>query len=246
MKWLKRIGLIILILIAFIAVLFFVYNESKPQGQKGPEADALAKQMLDAIDKTGWDTTAYIQWTFKGMHSFLWDKNRHFVKVTWEAHEVLLDTKKVDGLAFLNGIKQTGEDADKMIQDAWTYFCNDSFWLNAPSKAFDIGTERSIVDLGNSKKGLMVSYTSGGVTPGDSYLWILNEQNLPISWKMWVSIIPLGGMEFSWDKWTSLSTGAKISTFHTSSLLDLDISNLKGASNLAGMGLDKDPFEALK
>ena len=95
-------------------------------------------------------------------------------------------------------------------------------------------------------EGLMVSYSSGGVTPGDAYLWILDENNLPKSWKMWVSIIPVGGMEFSWDQWTTLTTGAKVATLHESSFLNLDISDLKGAVNQEDLGLDEDPFRALE
>jgi len=245
MKWLKRLGVFILVLILILAGLFFINNESKPEGQTGTEADALANKMLAAIDKPAWDSTTYIQWTFKGMHSFLWDKQRHFVKVSWDDQEVLLDTKKVDGIAFLKGEKQKGEEAAKMIQDAWGYFCNDSFWLNAPAKAFDIGTERSIVKMEDGKQGLMVSYSSGGVTPGDTYLWILDENGLPTSWQMWVKIIPMGGMEFSWEQWKTLSTGAKIATFHKSSILNLDISNLKAATNFESMGLNEDPFTSL-
>lgn len=245
MKWLKRIGIFLLGLIAILAILFFVYNESKPVGTKGPEAEALAKKMLAAIDQTAWDSTTYVQWTFKGMHSFLWDKDRHFVKVTWGENEVLLNTKKVDGNAYVKGVEQSGEAANKLIQDAWNYFCNDSFWLNAPAKVYDPGTERSLVTLDDGSQGLMVSYASGGVTPGDSYLWLLDDNGRPKSWKMWVKIIPLGGMEFSWEKWEKLSTGAQIATFHTSSILDLDISNLKGAVNFTEMGLSADPFKDL-
>ena len=245
MKWLKRLGILLLVLIAILTVLFFTYNEPKPEGQKGLEADALAKQMLSAIDKSGWDSTTYVQWTFKGMHSFLWDKNRHFVKVSWGENVVLLNTKKVDGKAYVSGVEEIGPSAEKLIQDAWKYFCNDSFWLNAPAKAFDPGTERSMVSMKDGRKGLMVSYTSGGVTPGDTYLWMLDENYLPESWKMWVSIIPVGGMEFSWDQWKTLTTGAKIATFHESSILNLDISDLKGAMNLEELGLNEDPFKAL-
>ncbi len=91
----------------------------------------------------------------------------------------------------------------------------------------------------------MVSYTSGGVTPGDSYLWILDENGLPESWKMWVKIIPVGGMEFTWEKWTELSTGAKVATYHHHKLLDLDISNLKAATSLSAFGLQDDPFQPI-
>jgi hypothetical protein len=70
----------------------------------------------------------------------------------------------------------------------------------APYKVRDPGTERKVVNT-KMGKGLLVTYTSGGVTPGDSYLWILDQNNRPVKWKMWVSIIPLGGLEFTWEDW---------------------------------------------
>ncbi|MEL6864257.1 MAG: hypothetical protein AAFP19_07560, partial [Bacteroidota bacterium] len=92
------------------------------------------------------------------------------------------------------------------------------------------------------QEGLLVSYSSGGVTPGDSYLWILDESGQPVAWKMWVSIIPIGGLEFSWEDWMELPTGAKIATMHKSSLLDLDMSNIKAGHSLLDLGFKQDPF----
>ena len=243
-KVLKYLGILIFILIVGGIIAGLVANESKPEGTPSPEADALAQKMMNAVDKAAWDTTNIIQWTFKGMHDFLWDKQNNWVKVNWENSEVLLHTKSVSGKAFQNGQEVTEEPLkNELIQSAWSFFCNDSWWLNAAVKAFDEGTERSIVKVGDGREGLMVSYSSGGVTPGDSYVWFLDENGLPTSYKMWVSIIPIGGMEFTWEQWETLPTGAKIATFHKSKMLDLDISNLKSGDTWADFGMDKSPFE---
>ena len=94
-------------------------------------------------------------------------------------------------------------------------------------------------------KSLMVHYGSGGVTPGDSYLWNLDESGLPTSYKMWVSIIPVGGMEFSWENWTTLETGAKIATLHHHKYLDIPITDLKGTAKLEDFGFGEDPFATI-
>ncbi len=241
-RWLKWVAGILGLLLFGLLSLYLSFNEPKPEGVSGPEADALALKMLAAIDKPAWDSTAIVQWTFKDIHHFLWDKNRHLTQVRWGEKEVLLDINKVEGRAWEKGKEVSGETAQKMVQKAWEYWCNDAFWLNAPAKCMDPGTDRSIVTLDDGSKALLISYASGGVTPGDSYLWMLDETGTPTSYKMWVQIIPVGGMEFTWEDWTQLSTGARIAQMHKGPKLDLDISNLKGAANMLDFGLKADPF----
>jgi hypothetical protein len=243
LKWLAiAIGLILLALL--IAGIFM--HESKPKGQPGAEADALANKMLTAINKPAWDSTKYVHWSFKDMHTFLWDKERDLVRVRWdEDNEVLLNTKTVSGNAYIKGIEVIGQKADDIVQSAWSYFCNDSFWLNAPAKAFDPGTSRSIVTNEDGTKGLLIRYDSGGVTPGDSYLWLLDESGLPQAYKMWVKIMPIGGVEASWEKWETISTGAKVATFHQLQGIGLDITDLKAGMTAESVGENDDPFKQL-
>ncbi len=244
---LKFLGIGLLLLVLAGIVLFFMYNQSEPAGKKGSEADEVARKMMESVNVAAWDSTKYIQWTFSGMNDYLWDKERHFVKVTMGEDVVLLNTKKVNGIAFSKGEKLEGEAANELIQKAWKNFCNDSFWLNPVVKAFDPGTERSLVTLEDGREGLKVQYTSGGVTPGDAYVWILDENFKPIAWKMWVQIIPVGGMENSWQDWRKLYSGAEVSVKHSLMGKEVEmISNLKSAPDFAGMGETSDPFLELE
>ncbi len=247
---LKILGALVGILILAGASIFLYYNESMPENTEGAEAEALADKMLAAINKTAWDTTAVIQWQFRGPHDYIWDKDRHVTQVKWDDYEVYVDLKTVKGVAFKGGQKVEGAEGDALVQQAWEFWCNDSFWLNAPAKCKDGGTVRSVVDLEDGKKGLMVSYKGGGATPGDSYLWILDDEGKPTSYKMWVSIIPIGGVEATWSDWTTTETGAKIAQSHNLDLgltaLDIPISNVKTAASWETFGLEKDIFEVLK
>lgn len=238
-KWL---GIILSFLILGILITDFLLHEPMPKGKPSPSADALALKMMSAINKAAWDTTNIVQWTFREKHHYLWDRQRNLVKIEWKNIRVLLNPETVTGKIYSNGIERSGKQADKLVQKAWTYFCNDSFWLNAPAKAFDPGTVRSLVNLKDGRDGLMVTYQSGGVTPGDSFVWILNETGYPMSYKMWVQMLPVGGLEFTWDDWITLSTGAKISTTHNSKLAGLAITNVKGSTHLTESGFEQDPF----
>ncbi|MCB0706040.1 MAG: hypothetical protein KDC34_12045 [Saprospiraceae bacterium] len=234
------------ILLLFLLVAGIWINKPLPKGVQGPEADKLAQAMLQAIDFPAWDTTGYIAWTFMGVHEYKWDRIRNWAEVSWKEYRVLINLDEVTGLAFEGGSQLTGSAADALVQKAWAYFCNDSFWLNAPAKVFDPGTSRALVPQDDGSNGLLITYESGGVTPGDSYLWFLDDNNRPTAWKMWVSIIPIGGIEFSWESWERLSTGAYIANLHKSALIDLDISNLIAASDVTAIFPAKDPFKMLE
>ncbi len=244
-KLLKILGLLIGALFILIGFLWLYIHESKPVGEQSPEADQLAQQMMAAVNKPAWDTTRFVQWTFADRESFIWDRRRNFVQVSWKENKVLLNINNISGIAWQAGRQLSGEAADELVQKAWSHFCNDSFWLNAVTKAFDPGTERSIVELEDGRKGLKVDYSQGGVTPGDAYVWILDENNRPTSWKMWVKIIPVGGLEFSWERWTTLATGAQIATFHNSSIFGIEIKDLKAGNDLEAFGFTDDPFSVL-
>ncbi len=244
-KWLKWVLGIIGVLALGLFIFIKMASESMPEGTTGAEADALANKVLAAIDKPAWDTTGVVQWTFRGAHDFLWDKNRNLVKVNWGENEVLLNPNEIDGKAWTNGTEITGDAGDKLVKTAWSHFCNDAFWLNAPAKVFDVGTERRIVNLEDGKKGLLITYKTGGVTPGDSYLWMVDDKGLPTSYKMWTSIIPIGGVAATWENWVTLPTGAKIATNHVASVGEIPITNLKGAKDMATFGLSSDPFQPI-
>ena len=244
-KFLKWAFILLAVFLLILTVIGFMTHESKPTANQSAAADQLAQKMMAAVNKTAWDTTNIISWNFAGRNQYLWDKGRNFVKVVMGKNTVLLNTKAVDGIAFKDGKELSGKSATTQIQAAWKNFCNDSFWLNAVVKAFDPGTKRSIVNTKDGREGLMVHYESGGVTPGDSYVWLLDENGMPKSYKMWVKIIPVGGLEFTWQDWVTLDTGAKVASLHKSKVFDIPVTEIKGTTSLQAHGLDEDPFAQL-
>lgn len=238
-------GILLLWLLTVIVVGFMVFNESEPEGIASEEADLVASQMLEALNDSAWQSTRYVQWTFKGLNNYLWDKEENWVRVkSRNGQVVILDASTISGMVYQeNGQQVLGEGAEEAIQSAWKSFCNDGFWLYAPFKVFDDGTQRSLVRLDDGSEGLKVTYTTGGVTPGDTYVWILDENYRPKAWKLWVKIIPVGGAEFSWDGWIQLPTGAWVSTLHRSRLVDLEMTDVKAGNSLAELGIEENPFE---
>lgn len=232
----KFLGVVLLLMIAAITVYYFVNNESLPQGKKGKEADELAQKMLIAINHENFKNTEILEWTFTGNHSYKWYKQENIVAVSWDKNKVILHLKNPKkSTVYVDNQKVENQ---KLVQKAIDFFNNDSFWMIAPHKIFDAGTERSIVKH-EGKEALLVTYTSGGSTPGDSYLWILDENHFPTSYKMWTSIIPIGGVSASWSDWKNTESGFQLPTKHTLSLfeMEIDMGNVKayneGANILA-------------
>lgn len=223
-------------------LLFEYMDESLPNGELGDEADALASKMLSSINDQAWQSTGAVSWGYDD-RTYIWDRKRHFAQVNYDGNQVFLDLNNRKGYISESVDGLSEEEKVEVCHWAWRYWCNDSFWLNPISKIFDPGTERRLVDW-HGQKTLLVTYTSGGSTPGDSYLWILDEDGRPMSWKLWVSIIPIGGMRFSWDKWVELETGVMISTYHFNNLKTIPLHNPVGKADLSMM-IDEDIFEVL-
>ena len=212
-KILKIIGLFITVTMVAIILYCFAKNESLPSGTPGKEADELAEKMMLSINKKAFDNTEILKWSFRGKHHYEWKKQEGLVNVSWENASVTVN---------LNDYSKSIGESPKLIETAIKFFNNDSFWLIAPYKVFDQGVERSIVKI-DGKDALLVKYTSGGTTPGDSYLWILDENYTPVYFKMWTQIIPIGGISATWNDLITTDSGIKLPKSHTLSIFGYKI-----------------------
>jgi hypothetical protein len=228
-----------------IGVLVLAVRHPLPQATAGPDGDELARRVSAAVGADAWDKLGVLRWTMAGRNHYLWDKGRGFVRYQSGGEEVLLDLVKMDGRAFHSGDELTGEARQKLIDKAYKAFCNDSFWLNPLVKLFDGGTSRARVEV-DGKPALLIAYASGGVTPGDKYLWLLDDSGLPRAWRVWASVLrPIAGAEFSWEGWTDLG-GAKVSTLHRVIGLKVQpLSDLAAAARPEELEPGPDPFAGL-
>ena len=232
-KVLKIIGGVIVFFtlpsLLFFGFMYLKYNEDLPTGQQGIEADQLATKMLSALNEDAYVNTDYLEWTFKGRHHYKWYKSDNTCEVYWDDFTVILDLDNHNNSkVFVLEQEYNGIEKQDYMDKAESYFNNDSFWLVAPYKVFDNDTERRLVKTEDQKDALLVTYNSGGTTPGDSYLWHLDADGKPTSFQMWVDILPIDGLEATWENWVTTETGAQLPTFHKLLILGIDMGDVKG------------------
>lgn len=222
-RTLRALGVILVLLFAAVVVLWATLRHAPTPTTPGPDAEALARQMVRAVDGDAWNRTGAVRWRVQG-RSHLWDRARGLARVEWRGNRVLLDVNRKRGRAWHEDVELAdGAGKQKLVDQAYALWINDSFWLNPIVKAFDDGTTRSLGSV-DGKRALLVAYASGGLTPGDQYLWILDDNARPVAWRLWVKILPIHGIEIGWGGWTRLATGAWVATSHKA--LGLDVVHL--------------------
>ncbi|WP_194852112.1 hypothetical protein [Nonlabens antarcticus] len=202
LKWILRLLLGILAVLGIIFItLKLTFNEEIPVGIPGKPADELALKMLESIKYKEFQEAKLISWTFRGKNKYRWEPQQGRVEVNWNDNRVMLDTQNPDSSsAFEDNKPLAGDKRSDAINYAVENFNNDSFWIVAPYKVMDPGTEREIIKEDAQEK-LLVRYTNGGTTPGDVYVWKLDQNYRPQNFQMWVEILPFDGIEAKWDNW---------------------------------------------
>lgn len=221
-------------------------SDPLPRATPSADADTLARDIERAVRIDAWERTGAVRFTFMGQRSYLWDRTRSLVRVRSGEEEVLL--RGSWGRVWEGGREVRGAAARSRTESAYRMFLNDSFWLNPLAKLFDAGTTRALVSLPGGGRGLLVSYAAGGVTPGDSYLWVLppaGRGDTPIGWRMWVSVLPIGGLRATWERFVTLSTGARVATRHHIGPAPVALDEVAGAATLAELEPGEDPFARL-
>ncbi|MAA80343.1 MAG: hypothetical protein CL916_13900 [Deltaproteobacteria bacterium] len=212
----------------------------RPIPSPSDSGEKLATQIEQSINKKAWDQTGIITWNFAGAEH-IWDKSRELHSYTRGNNTILHSLAGKGGIHFKKGKVQ--DTPQRWIQKAYNAWINDSFWLNPLVKFHDEGVELKTMTY-DGEQVLTVHFASGGNTPGDTYMWFVDEHFRPKMWRMWVSIIPIGGTSISWEGWTQISTGAWISTQHKVGPVNLELSDVRGAKHWREI-FDKDPFAAL-
>ncbi|MCB1169297.1 MAG: hypothetical protein KDK25_03130 [Leptospiraceae bacterium] len=217
-----------------------------PKATAGPAAEQVTRSIEEFTGLDAWKNTDAIAFDFRpGKRSHLFDRNRRLVQVSFapeseeESPTVVrfqLDTRW--GLVMQDGRELQEPEKSAWIAKAYRAHINDVFWLNPFSALRAPGAVRRLTADG----ALLVTYESGGVTPGDSYL-IYADEGKPIRWLLWTQAIPARGIEFSFEDWQTFENGLKISKKRVSFLREIQLDDIQIYEEFPGTG--KDPFQEL-
>jgi len=244
----RRIAIILLGVVVFIFLLFIIskaiLHEGKPLRIDSKDPNIMADNMLTKLNKPAWDSLEYLRWSFPGAHEYIWNKSENLARISWKNKVVHLDLNSLEGKVFVDNREVIGKKKAKLIRKAFTFWCNDSFWLFAPYKIRDPGTELYVAADKKGEEGLLVRYKSGGVTPGDEYLWFIGKDGLPTGVKMWVKVLPFGGLYTKWTNWEELYNGAKISNIRQFNIgnYKMQIENIKSGKSWESIGFPENPI----
>lgn len=193
-----------------------------------------------------WHRTGAVSFRFLGGHDYLWDRERQFVRIRWGDREAQLPLLGGRSILRDEGQELRDTDARRAMRDrALAMFFNDSFWLVPFEKLRDDGVTRSVISR-DGRDALLVEFASGGVTPGDAYVFMPPREGRSLRWAMFVKVLPIGGIEVAWDDWRSLSTGARVATRRSNGFASFPmIDDARGAATLRELVGDDDPFAAL-
>ncbi|MBR30308.1 MAG: hypothetical protein CMN77_03280 [Spirochaetaceae bacterium] len=242
-----------------------------PSATPGPAAERKTALVEDFTGLKAWKETDAISFRFNPAHrKHLFDRNRRLVRVQFLNNEssddksaspnpdgnegkasesgtlqsngevtVLLQLDSKKGLVFENGKELSGSDKGAWLQKAYEAHINDLFWLNPFSALRAPGAVRRLTD----DQGLLITYETGGVTPGDSYLIYADARGKPQRWLLWTQAIPARGIEFTFEDWKEFENGLRISQKRASFLRNVELDEIEIYPDFPGQR--PDPFAPL-
>ncbi|MCB1326658.1 MAG: hypothetical protein H7A21_14220 [Spirochaetales bacterium] len=188
-------------------------------------AEELKERMLARMNFEAWQKTAAIEFRFQGAGAdrrYLWDRNRRLVQVQWEddgQFDVRYRLEDLAGEVRRNGqLVSDSEERAARIDEANAYFVNDAFWLSPLLHVASPGAQISAP----SDHELALHFSSGGVTPGDTYLFEADASGELIAMRMWVSVIPFPGYRATFEEYQTTETGVRFARVRDSALFSIE------------------------
>jgi hypothetical protein len=202
------------------AIVFLTVGAAVVRAESDPKAVAIADQVMEALGgKDAWNATRFLRFDFAVEHggktvmsrAHTWDKWNGRYRLEAKTKEgdpyvVLMNVNTKEGTAYLKGAKVEGEQAKKMLEDAYGSWINDTYWLLMPYKMKDAGVTLKLA--GEAKEGgatydkLQLSFEGVGLTPKDRYWAYVNrDTHMMDKWEFVLQGQKPPAVPFAWKNW---------------------------------------------
>ena len=151
------------------------------------KADSVAMTVYEAFGgPEAWGSLPYLRFDFAGGNDsvrtvrgrHLWDRMTGRYRVEMPVNDdtvyvALFNVNSREGEVYLNGAPVDSTRKTRLLDQAYTRYINDMYWLLMPVKMFDPGVTRLYeADSSDSETDVLrLSFDSVGLTPGDQY-WV--------------------------------------------------------------------------
>lgn len=190
-----------------------------------PRAEQVASRLVAALGgEATFAKVRYVSFSFNGRRQHWWDRQtgRHRLEGTnreGQSYLVLAnvnDGGKGAGQAFLAGAEVTGEEKAKLLENAYSAWINDFYWLLVPFKLHDPGVSlayegEETVDGALCDK-IKMTFDHVGLTPGDTY-WLLVDRasGLLARWEYVLEGQQPPATAWRWQAWERYGPGVLLS-----------------------------------
>lgn len=183
--------------------------------QRDPRAVELAEGVLEAMGgEEAWRGTRFIRFNFFGFRLHHWDRHtgRHRMEGKsrdGDEYVVMHNVDSREGTVVVNGEPVEGEDHAKWLENAYSAWINDTYWLVMPYKLLDPGVNLAYdgseeID-GVTFDKLKLTFEGVGLTPGDTYWAFINrDSGLMERWAYFLQDWEEGREPTHW-RWTDWS-----------------------------------------
>lgn len=195
--------------------------------ERTTRADSVAYRLLQAHGADALASASYLRFDFgvetpngaQTIARHLWNRQTGEYRVEWSSgpdssYVALVNVQEVNnnvptGTAYLNGTELSGAVGEKIRQEAYGRFINDTYWLLAPLKSFDPGVNRTYLPDSSTAEHDVLHLTFGdvGLTPNDEYwLYVSTETGRLDRWAFHLEGMPekASPQFFDWTGYTEL------------------------------------------
>jgi hypothetical protein len=158
-----------------------------------PKAIAIADRAMEAMGgRKAWDETRYLGWRFfvpEPGRTHLWDKWTGNLRYQNGNTLTLMNINTRKGSAWIAGQPvAAGAELDRLLQQGYEAWVNDSYWLLMPYKLKDSGVTlkykgEGATDDGSKADVLQLTFKDVGVTPQNKYdVWVDQASGMVTQW----------------------------------------------------------------